>query len=81
MSYLITDDLFYSLRDLGVVWDADSIVIDNSVRIVPPYKTDNCVGIKSRGSPDGSVKQIKRLVCLVLHMDQRMQYYVNCLIN
>jgi len=51
-----------SLRDLGVVWEADSIIIDNSVRIVPPYKVDNCLAVKARGSPDGSVKQIKRLV-------------------
>ena len=53
---------FRSLRDLGVVWEDDNIVIDKSVRIEPPFKADNCVGLKSRGSPDGSVKQIRKLV-------------------
>jgi len=51
-----------SLRDLGVVWEAENIVIDNSIRVEPPYKSDNCFSVKNRGSPDGSVKQIKKLV-------------------
>jgi len=51
-----------SLRDLGVVWEDDNIVIDKSIRIEPPFKADNCVSFKNRGSPDGSVKQIRKLV-------------------
>ena len=56
--FLLSD----SLGDLGVIWEAKNIIIDNCVRISPPYQSDNCEGSKSRGSPDQMVKQMKKLV-------------------
>ncbi len=51
-------------RSLPVTYEADSIIVAGSVKISPPYKVDNCVGIKSRAnSPPDSLKFTKKLVC------------------
>jgi len=50
-------------RDLVVSWEADSIIVDSSVRIAPPYKVDNCLPIKTRtNSPQNSLNYTKKLV-------------------
>ncbi len=50
-------------RSLPVTYEADSIIVAGSVKISPPYKVDNCVGIKSRAnSPPDSLKFTKKLV-------------------
>ncbi|CAG2113214.1 unnamed protein product [Medioppia subpectinata] len=50
-------------RDVVVSWDGDSIIVDNSVRIAPPYKADNCTALKTRAnSPQNSLNYTKKLV-------------------
>lgn len=61
-----TDGLKLSLsisKTINVSYDANDIIVENSVRISPPYKVDNCVGIKNRSNlaPD-TLKYTKRLV-------------------
>jgi len=55
--------LTLSKTSLPVTYEADSIIVAGSVKISPPYKVDNCVGIKSRAnSPPDSLKFTKKLV-------------------
>ncbi|XP_054156757.1 protein LSM12-like [Oppia nitens] len=50
-------------RDVVISWDGDNIIVDHSVRIVSPYKVDNCTQLKSRGNgPQTSLNFTKRLV-------------------
>ncbi|CAG2165655.1 unnamed protein product [Oppiella nova] len=50
-------------KDVVVVWDGDCIIVDNSVRIAPPYKADNCTPLKTRtNSPQNSLNYTKKLV-------------------
>jgi len=47
-----------------VSWDGDNIVVMNTVKIHPPYKTDNIrsVSYHGSGSPPESVKYVKKMV-------------------